>query len=174
MTCAGRSVKRANSCFHWCFSEVGHTTSTRSTPKWRAMISAAAMAWTVLPSPISSPIRQRPAVRRTAHLRAGRGRALTFRSFGSALSRMPLGKAWASVARGAFGVTDLGNEAPDVVVAPQIVRRRLCRPRPERARIGQRCSTAGSQLSGRSPAREPSEHGGQSVPGPKRTSRCAP
>src|SRR5438128_2460974 len=41
--------------------DVGQTINTGATPAWVAMISAAAIAWTVLPSPISSARRQRPA-----------------------------------------------------------------------------------------------------------------
>src|SRR5439155_385898 len=63
-------MTRAISRSHWCLSEVGHTTSTRSTPAWRAMISTAAIASMVFPSPMSSPMMLRPA-RPEPHLAPG-------------------------------------------------------------------------------------------------------
>ena len=60
-----RPENRMISLCHWYFSDVGQTTSTFATPKCCARISVAAIAWMVLPRPISSPISARPA--RTAN-----------------------------------------------------------------------------------------------------------
>ena len=60
MTCTERSQKRSISLFHWYLTDAGAITSAVRIPRLLRSSSAAAMAWIVLPRPMSSASTARP------------------------------------------------------------------------------------------------------------------